>query len=116
MKLPFLGEWTVSQGYNGKITHLGEWKNALDFVITDNENKTYSSLGTSKNDFYCYNKPIMAPADGYVYQISNITNDNNINEVNTKKNYQTHCIERSQIFNHKNMVESYIKLYKEVVE
>lgn len=87
MKLPFLGEWTVSQGYNGKITHLGEWKNALDFVITDNENKTYSGLGTSKNDFYCYNKPIMAPADGYVYQISNITNDNNINEVNTKKNW-----------------------------
>ena len=87
MKLPFLGEWTVSQGYNGGITHLGEWSNALDFVITDDENKTYSGSGTSKDDFYCYNKPVLAPADGYVYQISNITKDNDINDVNINKNW-----------------------------
>jgi urea transporter len=31
--LPFMGEWNVSQGYNGKITHLGDWSKALDFVI-----------------------------------------------------------------------------------
>ena len=29
----------------------------------------------------------MAPADGYVYQISNITKDNEINDVNTNKNW-----------------------------
>jgi urea transporter/murein DD-endopeptidase MepM/ murein hydrolase activator NlpD len=87
MKLPFLGAWTVSQGYNGEITHLGEWGNALDFVITDDENKTYSGSGTSKDDFYCYNKPVLAPADGYVYQISNITKDNDINDVNINKNW-----------------------------
>jgi len=87
MKLPFLGEWTVSQGYNGGITHLGEWGNALDFVITDNDKKTYSLPGTKKDDFYSYNKPVLAPADGYVYQISNITKDNEINDVNTNKNW-----------------------------
>ncbi|HHT61387.1 MAG: urea transporter [Paludibacteraceae bacterium] len=87
MKLPFLGEWTVSQGYHGEITHLGEWGNALDFVITDNDKKTYSLPGTKKDDFYCYNKPVLAPADGYVYQISNITKDNEINDVNTNKNW-----------------------------
>ncbi len=87
IKLPFLGEWTVSQGYNGEITHLGEWGSALDFVITDDENKTYSGSGTSKDDFYCYNKPVVAPADGYIYQISNITKDNDINDVNTNKNW-----------------------------
>lgn len=87
MKLPFLGEWTVSQGYNGKITHLGEWGSALDFVVTDDDNKTYSGAGTSIDDYYCYNKPVLAPADGYVYQISNITDDNEINDVNTNKNW-----------------------------
>lgn len=87
MKLPFLGQWTVSQGYNGGITHLGEWGNALDFVITDEENKTYSGYGAIKDDFYCYNKPVVAPADGYVYQISNITKDNNISDVNTIRNW-----------------------------
>jgi murein DD-endopeptidase MepM/ murein hydrolase activator NlpD len=87
MRLPFLGEWAVSQGYNGNITHLGEWGNALDFVITDDDNKTYSFPGTRKDDFYCYNKPVLAPADGYIYQISNITKDNEINDVNTNKNW-----------------------------
>jgi len=87
MKLPFLGQWTVSQGYNGGITHLGEWGNALDFVITDEENKTYSGYGAIKDDFYCYNKSVVAPADGYVYQISNITKDNNISDVNTIRNW-----------------------------
>ena len=86
MKLPFMGEWTVSQGYNGEITHLGEWGSALDFVITD-ENRTYALPGSKKEDYYCYNKPVLAPADGYVYQISNITKDNEIGDVNTNKNW-----------------------------
>lgn len=34
----------------------------------------------------------------------------------TKKHYEPYCIKRSQIFNHEKMVESYIKLYKEVVK
>ncbi|HBG80944.1 MAG TPA: hypothetical protein DDW74_09490, partial [Porphyromonadaceae bacterium] len=38
-------------------------------------------------DFYCYNKPVLAPADGYVYTISNIAGDNEINQVDTRKNW-----------------------------
>lgn len=87
MQLPFVGEWKVSQGYNGQITHLGDWGRALDFVITDEDNKTYSGSGVYKEDYYCFNKPVFAPADGYVYQISNHTDDNAINEVDTNKNW-----------------------------
>jgi murein DD-endopeptidase MepM/ murein hydrolase activator NlpD len=65
---------------------LGEWGSALDFVITD-ENRTYALPGSKKEDYYCYNKPVLAPADGYVYQISNITKDNEIGDVNTNKNW-----------------------------
>lgn len=87
LQLPFLDQWTVSQGYDGTITHLGAWGKALDFVITDDDGSTCFGRCTQKEDFYCYNKPVLAPADGYVYMISNITDDNEINSVNTKKNW-----------------------------
>ena len=43
MQLPFIGKWMVSQGYNGNITHKGDWSKALDFIIVDNELKTYNT-------------------------------------------------------------------------
>lgn len=49
--------------------------------------QTYALPGSQKEDYYCYNKPVLAPADGYVYQISNITKDNEIGDVNTNKNW-----------------------------
>lgn len=85
--LPFWGEWFVSQGYDGKITHLGKWGKALDFVIVDDEKKTFNEVGTEKKDFYCYNKPIVAPLDGYVYDIINNVEDNEIAGVNTDQNW-----------------------------
>ncbi len=86
-QLPFLDKWTVSQGYDGGITHLGEWGKALDFVITDEEGKSCFGQCAQKEEFYCYNKPVLAPADGYVYMISNITDENTINNVDTEKNW-----------------------------
>lgn len=97
MFLPFWGEWFVSQGYDGKITHLGDWKNALDFVICDEEQKTYSNFGERIENFYCYNKPVVAAADGYIYDIINYVEDNPINEVNTVQNWGN-----SIIMNHLN--------------
>lgn len=87
MYLPFWGKWNVSQGYNGEITHLGDWSKALDFVIADEKNKTYQKSGTEKNDFYCYNKPILAPQDAYIYDILNTVDENDISDVNTEKNW-----------------------------
>ncbi len=85
--LPFFDTWHVSQGYEGNITHLGDWSNALDFVITDDQQKTYKNNGASKEDFYCYNKPVLAPADGYVHAIINTVDENNIADVNTQQNW-----------------------------
>lgn len=86
-QLPFLDRWTVSQGYDGDITHLGEWGKALDFVITNEEGRNCFGQCTQKEEFYCYNKPVLAPADGYIYMISNITDDNAIDSINTEKNW-----------------------------
>ena len=76
ISLPFFGEWNVSQGYNGKITHLGDWSKALDFVIVDSKSNTYRERANAResftrDNFYCYNKEIYAPYDGYVYDIIN---------------------------------------------
>jgi hypothetical protein len=57
--LPFLGQWMVSQGYDGNITHKGDWSKALDFIIVNEELKTYSTDAAKPEDFYCYNKPLV---------------------------------------------------------
>ncbi|UOE51233.1 urea transporter [Mucilaginibacter sp. SMC90] len=85
--LPFMGYWTVSQGYNGNITHKGEWGQALDFVITDDEQKTFQYPGTLPEHFYCFNKPVLACADGIVEHIVNHVEDNDIGDENLKENW-----------------------------
>lgn len=107
MFLPFWGEWFVSQGYDGNITHLGDWGKALDFVICDESNKTYSNFGENIENFYCFNRPVLAPADGYIYDIINYVEENGINEVNTNQNWGN-----SIIINHLNGLYSQISHLK----
>lgn len=107
MFLPFWGEWFVSQGYDGKMTHLGDWGKALDFVICDETDKTYSNFGEKIENFYCYNKPVLAPADGYVYDAINYVEENEINDVNTNQNWGN-----SIIINHLNGLFSQISHLK----
>lgn len=85
--LPFFGEWTISQGHDGDITHKGEWKEAFDFVIEDEDNKTYRDSGTRLEDFFGYNRPVMAPQAGWVAEVENDVEDNNIGSVNLDKNW-----------------------------
>ena len=85
--LPFFGEWTVSQGHNGEITHKEKWKHAWDFVISDEHGKTYKSDGRQLEDFYCFNIPVTAPADGWVTEVINTVDDNAIGEVNLPDNW-----------------------------
>lgn len=87
MQLPFWGEWTVSQGHDGDLTHLGEWGKAFDFVITDNSQKTYRGLGNSVEDYYCYNKPIVSPATGVIQFVADCYDDNEIGQIDTLNNW-----------------------------
>jgi urea transporter len=85
--LPFWGEWTVTQGHDGKHTHKGDWGKAFDFMLKDEELKTYTSNGMLCENYYCYNKPILAPADGIVEEIIDNIDDNEIGKVNTVNNW-----------------------------
>lgn len=84
---PFFGEWYVSQGHEGKITHLGDWKYAWDFVVTDEMNHTFRLPGLSLTDFYCYNAPVLAPAAGYIYNIIDEVEENQVGAVDVHQNW-----------------------------
>jgi urea transporter len=86
-QLPFMGEWMVSQGYDGTVTHKGDWGKAIDFVILDQEMKTYQLPGNLPEHFYCYNKPVLSVADGIVEEIVDHINDNEIGGNNTQQNW-----------------------------
>lgn len=85
--LPFFGKWAISQGVDGEHTHKDAWRHAWDFVITDNNKNQYHSNGNILSDYYCYDKPILAPADGTVVEIIDGIADNKIGEVNLKQNW-----------------------------
>mgnify|MGYP003593404946 CR=1 FL=1 len=85
--LPFMGDWTVSQGYNGGITHKGDWSKALDFVIKDKDGKTYYGDGSMPEQYYCYNKPVLSPMDGTVEEVIDHVEDNPIGKNNLHHNW-----------------------------
>lgn len=85
--LPFWGEWTISQAYDGAHTHKGEWGKAFDFMLNDDKQKSYTQNGLVCENYYCYNKPVLAPADGYVEEIYDNIDDNEISKVNTTNNW-----------------------------
>lgn len=87
LALPFMGEWMVSQGYDGSITHKNDWGKALDFVVLDDEMKTYRFPGNQPEHFYCYNKPVLCPAEGIVEEIIDHVEDNEIGQNNTQHNW-----------------------------
>ena len=85
--LPFRGTWKVTQGHDDQLTHKGEWKHAWDFEITDDRGLTYSGIGNLCEDYYCYSKPVIAPADGWVEEVVNNVEENQIGQINVEQNW-----------------------------
>jgi urea transporter len=87
ISLPFWGKWEVTQGHNGEITHQDSWAHALDFEITDEEGNSFKDLGIVKEDYFCYNKPLISPYDGWVEEIMDGIDDNEIGDINLDQNW-----------------------------
>lgn len=85
--LPFVGEWIVTQGNHGEITHKLQWAYAWDFEIADKEGKTFRGNGEQTQDYYCYGKPILASAAGWVANYIDGIEDNPIGQINTRENW-----------------------------
>ena len=86
LSLPFYGSWKINQAFDDEYTHKGDWKYAWDFVIS-HEGKEYQNNGTTLTDFFCYNKPILMPADGFVEIIIDGIPDNELGEINLEQNW-----------------------------
>lgn len=84
---PFWGEWKVTQGHNGKFTHKGEWCHAWDFEVINDKGLTYERDGHNREDYYGYNKPVIAPADGWVEEIVDDVEENEIENVDLEHNW-----------------------------
>lgn len=87
LSLPVMGEWMVSQGYHGAFTHKGDWSFALDFVLLDEEMKTFTLPATQPEHFYCYQKPVLSPGDGIVEEVIDYVEDNEIGKTNIHQNW-----------------------------
>lgn len=86
-KLPFWGTWFVSQSHNGEHTHKGDWKHAWDFVVGDENGKQFKGEGDYLEDYYCYNKDVLSPADGTVEEIIDGIEDNIIGDIDMVHNW-----------------------------
>lgn len=81
-RLPFEGEWVV---VNGGITKeeshswlITSQRFAYDFLILDNDGKSYSGPSKKLSSYYCYGKKILAPADGIVVETGTANKDSTI--------------------------------------
>lgn len=85
--LPVIGEWYISQGHEGNITHKEGWKYAWDFDVRDGNNQTYREPGIQLTDYYCYELPVVAPAGGWVVAVIDGVPDNLIKDINLEQNW-----------------------------
>ena len=89
---PFEGEWTIQQGFNGDWTHRGNWAQALDFVVTGSNGKTFENQGIELSDYFAYGRPILAPVTGVVVSVCSTIDDNPIGKVNNQENWGNYVI------------------------
>lgn len=87
ISLPFYGFRHISQGHEGEITHKADWRHAWDFIIRDEDGKEYANDGFSLSDYYCYNKPVLAPADGWIQEVVDHIEDNQPGNTNLEQNW-----------------------------
>lgn len=87
ISLPVFGEWRISQAHDGEFTHRGAWVHAWDFIVLDDYGKQFKDEGKIASDYYCYNKPVLAAADGQVVQVCDEVEDNAIGDSNLTQNW-----------------------------
>jgi urea transporter len=85
--LPVFGEWFISQGHNGEHTHKEGWRHAWDFVMVDKEQQQFKGDGDFREDYLCFGKPVIAPADGVVESVADGIEDNDIGDANLYQNW-----------------------------
>jgi urea transporter len=89
---PFMGEWRVYQGMNGEHTHQAPWQHALDFIMTDEQGKSYQTSGEFLEDYYSFGLPVLSPVYGQVSSCVNYLPDHAIGEVDMQNNWGNYVL------------------------
>jgi len=80
--LPFEGSWAaVNGGVTKETSHswdIQAQRYAYDFIILEQDGKSFSGSETSASSYYCYGKKILAPADGIVVEVRTDCKDSKI--------------------------------------
>lgn len=87
LSLPFHGSWRVTQGFNGKLTHKEDWRFGVDFMVPGSDGKLYRNSGANLEDYFCYDVPVLAPAEGKVVFVKSDVPDNKVGKVNERDNW-----------------------------
>ena len=82
-RLPFRGEWVVTQGHDGEHTHQGPWRHGLDFEGVDQGRHARAGQGANLRDFACYNLPVVAAGSGTVVEVVDGIQDNQPGQIDT---------------------------------
>lgn len=84
--LPFLGEWTVYQGFNGAYTHKAPWQHSIDFIVVS-EGRSFGNDGQDLDDYFCFGLPVVSPVYGQVVGCADTFRDNSPGEVDIRNNW-----------------------------
>lgn len=86
LRLPVIGEWTVTQGHDGEPTHRPPWSQAWDFEVLDNDGfpfrvaphrgRAASPEQAALENHFCFTAPVVAAADGMVIAAHDCVVDN----------------------------------------
>ncbi|MBM4038768.1 MAG: M23 family metallopeptidase [Planctomycetes bacterium] len=80
LSLPFKGRWLVAWGGDTKeLNYHHNVRNqrfAIDFLGADAEGRTRTGAGTRNEDYLCFGREILAPADGVVTEAIDGVRDN----------------------------------------
>src|SRR5258708_5980887 len=86
LSLPFKSKWLV--GWGGDTSELNQHhdvpaqKFAFDFLGVDENGKTHRGDGTKNEDYLCFGREILAPADGIVVEAIDGVRDNTPGSMN----------------------------------
>ena len=75
LALPCDGPRLITQGFDGRLTHRGLWRHALDLEARK-EGRAWSGDGAQLTDFATFDTPVLAPCSGLVVRVVSQVPDN----------------------------------------
>lgn len=82
---------TVTQSFDGALTHRGPWRYALDFEV-EKEGRKCRSDGSALVDYFTFGVPVLAPCYGVVANIVNHVPDNAPGGNNPDENWGNYIV------------------------